>query len=114
MIRARFRRWWHCFRSVDEWLPCRPVTVRDGRRVVLVACDCGRLFDFDPYAFRDVLAPFEALPERPRLELGTGCQIKDCGRGYVTQADYDDTIFSVCREHAALRELFHHALAVGT
>lgn len=113
MIRARLRRWWHCFGSADEWLSCRPVTVRDGWRVVLVACGCGRIFDFDPYAFRAVLEPFEALPERTRLEPGTGCQIKDCERGHVTQADYDDTIYLVCREHAALRGLFHYALAGG-
>lgn len=112
MLPARLRRWWHCLRSsapCDDWFPCRAVTAWDGWRVTLVACDCGCIFDFDPYAFRAVLEPFEALPERARTEPGTGCQVKGCDRGHVTQADYDDTIYLVCREHAALRALFEYA-----
>ena len=107
MLRARWRRFWHCLRSLT-YPPeaCRGITYRIGWRTVFIGCDCGRVFDFIPEAFRDVLAPFEAMPDRPATTLDTACQITGCARAHVTQADYGHPVLLVCRYHAARRAVW--------
>ena len=107
LLYARWRRFWHCLWSLRSLVEaCRGITYRIGWRTVFIGCDCGMIFDFVPEAFREVLAPFEALPDRPATAPGTDCQIQGCVRAHVTEADYDSTIHLVCRYHAARRAVW--------